>query len=134
VATYLRPQTLDEALEALRAVPRTIVAGATDHYPSRVGAAGSDEILDISAIQGLSGIAESGQSWRIGALATWSDVIAADLPPIFDGLKATGHTIGGVQIQNRGTVCGNVCNASPAADGIPSLMEFPAIMRCNHVG
>ena len=49
-----------------------------------------------------------------------------DLPAAFDGLKAAARAIGGVQIQNRGTVCGNVCNASPAADGLPNLMALDA--------
>ncbi len=63
---------------------------------------------------------------RIPAQATWTDVVRADLPPAFDGLKAAARAIGGVQIQNRGTVCGNLCNASPAADGLPNLMALDA--------
>ena len=49
-----------------------------------------------------------------------------DLPPAFDGLKAAARAIGGVQIQHRGTVVGNLCNASPAADGLPNLMALDA--------
>ena len=63
---------------------------------------------------------------RIPALATWTDVIRADLPPAFDGLKAAARAVGGVQIQHRGTVAGNLCNASPAADGLPNLMALDA--------
>ncbi|MFV2062897.1 MAG: xanthine dehydrogenase family protein subunit M [Chloroflexota bacterium] len=126
MASYLRPSTLDEALGALAASERVIVAGATDYYPARVGMVPSEDVLDISGIEDLSAISKTDRSWRIPALATWSDVIGAPLPPLFDGLKAAGRTIGGMQIQNRGTVCGNLCNASPAADGIPNLIALDA--------
>jgi len=48
----------------------------------------------------------------------------ADLPPCFDGLKLAAREIGGVQIQNTGTLAGNVCNASPAADSMPNLLAL----------
>ena len=53
-------------------------------------------------------------------------MIRADLPPLFDALKAAAREVGGVQIQNAGTVAGNVCNASPAADGMPALLALGA--------
>ena len=64
--------------------------------------------------------------WSIGAATTWSDVLRADLPPLFDALKQAAREVGGVQIQNAGTVAGNLCNASPAADGTPVLMALDA--------
>ena len=63
---------------------------------------------------------------RIGATTTWSDIASADLPPAFDALKAAARDVGAVQIQNRGTIAGNVCNASPAADGVPPLLILDA--------
>lgn len=53
-------------------------------------------------------------------------MIAAPLPAWFDGLKLAAREVGGVQIQNAGTVAGNLCNASPAADGIPALLSLGA--------
>jgi CO/xanthine dehydrogenase FAD-binding subunit len=50
----------------------------------------------------------------------------AALPPLFDGLKLAAREIGGVQIQNSGTLAGNLCNASPAADGVPALLALDA--------
>ena len=47
-------------------------------------------------------------------------------PPAFDGLKATAREVGSVQIQNSGTIGGNLCNASPAADGVPALLTLNA--------
>jgi len=54
------------------------------------------------------------------------DLIRAHLPPCFDGLKLAAREIGGVQIQNAGTLAGNICNASPAADGVPALLVLDA--------
>ncbi len=126
MGSYLRPVEVDEALAALAAGPRIVLAGGTDYYPARVGRPLDDDVLDITALAGLRGIADAGDHWRIPALVTWSELIAADLPPLFDGLKLAAREIGGVQIQNTGTVCGNLCNASPAADGIPNLLALDA--------
>ncbi|CAN5484289.1 xanthine dehydrogenase family protein subunit M [soil metagenome] len=129
MTSYLRPERLEEALAALRDGRHVVVAGATDHYPSRVGRSVDEDVLDITGLAGLGPIRQEEGGWWIPATATWCDLIAADLPPLFDGLRAAARTIGGVQIQNRGTVCGNVANASPAADGIPNLMALDASLE-----
>jgi CO/xanthine dehydrogenase FAD-binding subunit len=126
MGSYLRPVELDEALAALAARPRVVLAGGTDYYPARVGRSIDDDVLDITGLTPLLRIGEADGAWRIPALVTWSDVIAAPLPPLFDGLKLAAREVGGVQIQNAGTVCGNLCNASPAADGIPNLLALDA--------
>ena len=126
MATYLRPTNQSEALAALAQGRLTVLAGGTDYYPSRVGKPLADDILDISAIASLRGVRDDGGHWRIGATTSWSDIIAAGLPPLFDGLKLAAREIGGVQIQNTGTVAGNLCNASPAADGVPPLLALDA--------
>jgi CO/xanthine dehydrogenase FAD-binding subunit len=123
---YLRPERLDEALGALGSKPWTVLAGGTDFYPARVGRPVEVDVIDITRIADLRGIRVSGGAVRIGATATWSELIAADLPPICDGLKAAAREVGGVQIQNAGTVAGNLCNASPAADGVPPLLALGA--------
>jgi CO/xanthine dehydrogenase FAD-binding subunit len=107
----------------------TVLAGGTDYYPSKVGKALADDILDITAIAGLRGIHEEGSHWRIGATTTWTELISAELPPLFDGLKLAAREIGGVQIQNAGTIAGNICNASPAADGVPPLLALDACVE-----
>lgn len=126
MSTYLRPIDLGEALAALADSRLTVLAGGTDYYPARVGKPINDAILDISAIAALRDIGEEADHWRIGAATTWSEVIDATLPPLFDGLKLAAREIGGVQIQNAGTVAGNLCNASPAADGVPPLLALDA--------
>jgi CO/xanthine dehydrogenase FAD-binding subunit len=129
MGSYLRPTELTDALGALGAGPRAILAGGTDFYPARVGRAIDEDILDITALAALRGIEDRGDHWRIGALVTWSELIAAALPPCFDGLKLAAREVGGVQIQNTGTIAGNLCNASPAADGVPPLLALDAALE-----
>ncbi len=124
--SYLRPTALDEALRALSSGPRSVLAGGTDFYPARVGRPVVEPVLDITAVAGLSGVVDSGDHWRLGALTTWTDIVRTPLPAAFDALKQAAREVGGVQIQNTGTVAGNLCNASPAADGIPPLLALDA--------
>lgn len=126
MASYLRPTELSHALSALADGNLTVIAGATDYYPAQVGRHDPHDILDISAIEALSKITHDDDHWRIGAMATWRDVIEADLPACFDGLKAAAVQVGGAQIQNTATVAGNLCNASPAADAVPPLLSLDA--------
>ncbi len=125
-ARYLRPARLDDALAALGSHPWAVLAGGTDFYPARVGKPVDVDVLDITRIADLRGIEVTAGAVRIGATATWSELIAADLPAVCAGLKAAAREVGGVQIQNAGTVAGNLCNASPAADGVPALLALGA--------
>ena len=123
---FERPQTIAEAARLLASDRFAVLAGGTDLYPAHVGRKVAAPLLDITAIPGLRGIARDERGWRIGATTTWTDVIRADLPPLFAALKSAAREVGGVQIQNAGTVAGNVCNASPAADGTPALLALGA--------
>lgn len=130
---YARPSQLGDALAILGAGGFSVLAGGTDFYPARVGKAVDVDVLDITRVEELRGISVDAGAVRIGAIATWSDLQAADLPPVFDGLKAAAREVGGMQIQNAGTVAGNLCNASPAADGVPPLLALDAeveLMSC----
>ena len=129
MAIYLRPESLDEALAALGAQPLTVLAGGTDFYPARVGRPLDDDVLDITALAGLREIRDDGEAWTLGAGVTWSDLLNAELPPCFDGFKAAAREVGGVQVQNAGTLVGNLCNASPAADGVPNLLALDATVE-----
>lgn len=128
---YERPESLNEALDILSGGGWTVLSGGTDIFPlvteaQAWGRSGPERILDISAVGALTGIETSEKETRIGARATWTDVIEADLPCYFSALKAAGREVGGMQIQNRGTIAGNICNASPAADGVPALLALEA--------
>ena len=63
------------------------------------------------------------------AATTWSEIAAANLPPAFDALRQAAREVGSIQIQNRGTIAGNLCNASPAADGVPPLLALDAAVE-----
>ena len=131
MTAYFRPTTLDEALAIRAGRDVEIIAGGTDVYPNKTTRAGwgrmaHKDVLDVTAIPGLRRIEEVDGHWRIGALVTWTDVIRAGLPPLFDGLVAAAREIGGAQIQNRATLVGNLCTASPAGDGIPNLLALEA--------
>ncbi len=89
-AAYFAPTDLDDALDLMRAEHPLIVAGGTDFFPARGRDPITRPILDITRVAALRGIAWHDDWLRIGAAATWSDVIRADLPPAFDALKASG--------------------------------------------
>jgi CO/xanthine dehydrogenase FAD-binding subunit len=125
MGAYLRPSRLEDALTAL-ARPHVVLAGGTDFYPARVGRAIDEDVLDIGGLAVLRGISADAAGWRLGATTTWSELFEADLPPLFDGLKQAAREVGGRQIQNAGTLAGNLCNASPAADGVPCLLALDA--------
>ncbi len=129
MALYLRPERLEDALDALGSRGLTVLAGGTDFYPDRVGKPLDEDVLDITALAELQGIHDQGDRWRLGAGVTWSALRAATLPPCFDGLKAAARELGGLQVQNAGTVVGNLCNASPAADGLPNLLALDATVE-----
>ena len=123
---YLRPTTLSEALAALAETRTTILAGGTDLFPALGDRPWRGPVLDISAIKELRGIRWSDEHLEIGGRTTWSEIVKAELPRGFEGLQAAAREIGSVQIQNQATVGGNICNASPAADGVTALMALDA--------
>lgn len=126
VAPYIRPDALKDALDALATGSWRIAAGCTDLLPATEYKALQGPVLDITAIKALRGISQTDAGLRIGATTTWTDVILADLPPACAGLKLAAREVGAMQIQNRGTIAGNLCNASPAADGMPPLLTLEA--------
>ena len=123
---YLKPKTLHEAVSVLAASGGQILAGGTDFYPALGERLPQGDVVDITSLAEIRGISADKDWIRIGGLTTWTEVIRAKLPRSFDALKAAAREIGSVQIQNRGTVAGNLCNASPAADGVPPLLALDA--------
>ncbi|WP_417208405.1 FAD binding domain-containing protein [Antarctobacter sp.] len=123
--TLHRPESLDAAL-ALLAQGGVLLAGGTDVYPALRDGAPPAQMIDVTRVDGLRGITRKDGLWRIGGATTWTDILRADLPDCFNGLKLAAREVGSVQIQNAGTVAGNICNASPAADGVPPLLTLNA--------
>ncbi len=106
-----------------------ILAGGTDFYPALGERLPQGDVVDITALGEIRGISFEPEHIRIGGLTTWTDVIRTPLPRCFAALKAAAREVGSVQIQNRGTVAGNLCNASPAADGVPPLLALDALVE-----
>jgi len=120
--TYVSPKNLSEAIEELDGRNWTVLAGGTDIFPATDEHALTGNVLDISHIKELREIAYRDDCWSIGALATWSDIQERELPLAFNALQLAAKEVGSIQIQNRATIAGNICNASPAADGVPPLL------------
>jgi CO/xanthine dehydrogenase FAD-binding subunit len=86
-------------------------------------------------VRELKGVIVEPNHFRIGGLTTWTEIVKTSLPLCFNGLKLAAREIGGIQIQNRGTVAGNLCNASPAADSVPPLLALDAeVELVSHAG
>ena len=125
-----KARSLDEALSILAAEPRMPIAGATDVYVGlNFGTLHEKSYLDIWTCGELRGITVRDGVLSIGALATYTDIIrsreVAERVPM---LVSASRLVGGPQIQNRGTIGGNVANASPAGDSLPVLAAVGAVV------
>lgn len=123
---YSRPSTLKEAVGLLAERNSQILSGGTDFFPALGDRPSPGPVVDITGISELKGVTAKSDYIRIGALTTWSEIVNSLLPRCFDGLKSAAREVGSIQIQNRATVAGNLCNASPAADGVPPLLALDA--------
>ena len=125
-ASVWTARTLEEALQLRSSHPdATIIAGGTDVMVFiEAGAITVDKVLNLWGCEGLHGIQATESGVRIGALTTWSDVrLSRDLP---EALRECAATVGAAQIQNRGTVGGNIVNGSPAGDSLPLWLALDA--------
>jgi CO/xanthine dehydrogenase FAD-binding subunit len=123
---YIQAQSISEALDALAAGGGAILSGGTDFFPALVDRPRPAKIVDISRIASLRTITRGNGEIRIGAGVTWSEIASAELPEAFLALRQAAREVGSIQIQNTGSIAGNLCNASPAADGVPPLLCLDA--------
>ena len=123
---YYRPENINDAITTLSKGELTIAAGCTDLFPKTQEDSLGRNILDISAIKSLKSITIEKEFRRIGSGVTWTDLENEKLPNCYDMLKECSLQVGSRQIQNLGTIGGNLCNASPAADGVPCLLSLDA--------
>ena len=125
------PGSLAEALRLLRDDgPLVPIAGCTDVYVGfHFGTVPAGRFIDLQALDELRGIRRHGRTLVIGALATYTDLIRSPLVrrrvPI---LIEASRQVGSPQIQNRGTLGGNLANASPAGDTLPVLAVADATL------
>ena len=123
---YYRPENINDAITTLSKGELTIAAGCTDLFPKTQEDSLGRNILDISAIKSLKSITIEKEFRRIGSGVTWTDLENEKLPNCYDMLKECSLQVGSRQIQNLGTIGGNLCNASPASDGVPCLLSLDA--------
>jgi xanthine dehydrogenase small subunit len=127
----LEPRSIGDALKMLRDEgPLVPLAGCTDLYVAlNFGTLRPTRFLNLWNLDALRGIETRGTGLRIGALTTYTDIIkSAAVRRRLPMLAAAAREIGGVQIQNRGTIGGNVANASPAGDTLPVLLAADAVV------
>ena len=122
---YLAPTTVEEAVGALAStLDSRVFAGATDLIPQiRSGRPEPGLLVDLKRIDRLTAVTEGAASWTIGAAAPTSSLTEdVAFSTQFPGLSEAAGLIGSDQIQNRSSLGGNLCNASPAADSVPALV------------
>ena len=128
----LQPRSVRDALRILREDgPLTPMAGCTDLYVGlNFGTLADRRFLNLWGLVALRGIELRNDVLRIGALATYSEILrSADVGRCLPMLAAAAREIGAVQIQNRGTLGGNIANGSPAGDTLPVLAAADAFVE-----
>jgi carbon-monoxide dehydrogenase medium subunit len=128
---YARPTGISDAVALLAAGSARPLAGGTDLIIRlRDGTIRPDVVVDVKQIRELDGsIREDGDKLVIGALAVMTDIAAHHrIRRDFTALAEAAAVVGAVQIRNRATLAGNICNASPAADTLPALLIFGAVI------
>ncbi|OFV70919.1 FAD binding domain-containing protein [Acetobacterium wieringae] len=133
---FFQPKYLKQALEYKRDYEvANLLAGGTDLVISmRSRADQKHEIIDLSKITELKTIELDGDAICIGSMVTFTELIDSEM--LFDKvpfLSKAAQSVGAPQIRNRGTIGGNICNASPAADGIPPLVCLGAQVNLQSV-
>jgi carbon-monoxide dehydrogenase medium subunit len=125
---YHRPRTISELKEHLSQSGARVLAGGTDIIPKmRQGKFSAPILIDTSGIDSLHFIEDLGNEIVLGALITHQEIVDSPLlSNVNPGLIKATESIGCVQTRSRGTLGGNIANASPAADTIPPLLTFDA--------
>ena len=128
---YEAPTTLKQALDLLSQSngKARLLAGGTDLIDQvRIGRLEPDLIIDVKKIPELNVLLLNDQGLRLGAAVPCSRIYEhADLPSRYSALADSVHIIGGIQIQNRASVGGNICNSGPAADTTPSVIALGGV-------
>lgn len=128
---YLRPRTIDEVIKVLdeHGPAARLLSGGTDLLVRlRSGHTRPAIVIDVKRVAELTpSITEAGGALRVGARVVMTDLVAdARIQRHFRALVDAARVVGSVQIRNRATLAGNICNASPAADTAPALLAYGA--------
>lgn len=128
---YLRPETLNNALAMLVQFgdgAKPLLGGTDLIVRIQKGQADLNAVIDMKRVQDISSFIEAGHGMiTVGALVVLSDLVRNEhIQKFFPALVDAVSTVGSIQIRNRATLVGNICNASPAADTVPVLMVHGA--------
>lgn len=125
---YLRPETISELKKDLSNPGARVLAGGTDIVPKmRQGVFSAPILVDTSRVGSLDFIEDQGKEVVIGALTTHQKLANSSLiQNVNPALTAAAESVGCIQTRCRGTLGGNIANASPAADTIPPLLIYDA--------
>lgn len=127
--SFHAPESIAQAVALLAADPGArVLSGGTDLIVQmRSGRIAPSTVIDLKRIAGLTGVRRLGEGFAIGA-ATPCSALKADaaLAAAWPGVVEAANLIGSVQVRNRATMAGNLCNASPAADSVPALIAAGA--------
>lgn len=129
---FISPETIEEIIELLdkynkRAV---LISGCTDALVKKDFFRDKEILIEINSVNELKQITETERTIRIGAGVTFTDLIYSDtIKQCNNILYQAAKQVGSVQIRNRGTIGGNIVNASPAADSVPALMVSNAYVE-----
>jgi len=130
---FIRPKNLADAVQIYRTTPGCrLLAGGTDLMVMLHAHTLRPEpkaLLDLWSLTEMKGVRRSSDTLEIGAAESYTGIIdSRDVQQHLPGLAAAARTIGAAQIQNRGTLGGNLANASPAGDTLPVLLAYDAIV------
>jgi xanthine dehydrogenase small subunit len=131
--TYLRPETLQDAVRLYRTTPgcRPLAGGTDLMVMLHAGTIRPEPraVLDVWSLPELKGVRLIDDALEIGAAEPYTGIIrSAEAGRCVPALVAAARTIGAAQIQNRGTLGGNLANASPAGDTLPVLLAYDAVV------
>ncbi len=136
---YLRPRSVEDVVQALaeHGPKARLLGGGTDLIVRmRTGHTQPEVVIDLKRVSGISAdIAVVDGMIRVGARAVMTDIVADDqIRRHYPALVEAASVVGSVQIRNRATLSGNICNASPAADTAPALLAYGARVNLTGVG
>lgn len=128
---FQSPQTLDEVFQCLAAPGAHLIAGGTDVIPRmRAGIFPAAQLIDLNRVEALRYIREEDGGIRLGALTTYAEILRSPLLAQFaSALGAATRRVASPMARQRGTLGGNLANASPAADSVPPLLVLDSWVR-----
>jgi CO/xanthine dehydrogenase FAD-binding subunit len=131
---YEAPSTLDQAVGILKQYgenARPFCGGTDIIIQLRAGVRRTEHLVDVKQIKEVRSISfDAGKGLRLGAAVPCIEIYESDtMHRYYPGLTEAAHLIGSLQIQNRASVGGNLCNGSPAADTTPALIALGARAR-----